>query len=134
MSYEVSRVTRAFRLIVPVLAATLMMGSAAFGHHSFVMFDAENPITIRGKVIEYKFANPHAFIFLNVADDKGVSTKWSLEGASAASLVRAGWSGTSLKPGDEVIMKIAPLRSGAPGGAWEGFDTTFADGQPVVKR
>lgn len=134
MPYEANWLVRNFRLVALMIAATLMTGSTAHGHHSFVMFDAEKPITIRGKVIEYKFANPHAFIFLNVTDEKGVATKWSLEGASAASLIRAGWSSTSLKPGDEVIMKIAPLRSGAPGGAWEGFDTTYADGQPVVKR
>jgi len=98
------------------------------------MFDGENKITLRGTVIEYKFANPHAFILLKTADDKGGVTSWSLEGASAASLTRDGWGSRTLKAGDELILKISPLRSGAPGGAWDAKDTTLPDGKPVVSR
>ena len=112
----------------------LVPAPSALAHHSFAMFDGENQITIRGTVIEYKFANPHAFILFMAKDDKGGETSWSLEGASAASLTRDGWNGRTLKTGDELIMKISPLRSGAPGGAWETKDTTLPDGKPVVNR
>jgi hypothetical protein len=117
-----------------VVAISLMSAPSAWAHHSFAMFDGENQITIRGTVIEYKFANPHAFILLKATDDKGGMTSWSLEGASAASLARDGWNGRTLKAGDELILKISPLRSGAPGGAWETKDTTLPDGKPVVNR
>ena len=112
----------------------LVPAPSALAHHSFAMFDGEKQITIRGTVIEYKFANPHAFILFRAKDDKGAETSWSLEGASAASLARDGWNSRTLKAGDELIMKISPLRSGAPGGAWETKDTTLPDGKPVVSR
>jgi hypothetical protein len=134
MPPQFAKLIRTRCLIASLVLPIVSTASAVLAHHSFVMFDGENMITIKGKVVEYKFANPHAFILLSVTDEKGGITNWSLEGASAASLTRAGWSGASLKPGDEVIMKIAPLRSGAPGGAWEVTDTTFADGQSIVKR
>ena len=120
------------RFSAVTLALALIPVSGAWAHHSFAMFDGENMITVRGTVIEYKFANPHAFILLKTKNDKGAEENWSLEGASAASLTRDGWNSRTLKAGDELIMKIAPLRSGAPGGAWETRDTTLPDGKPVV--
>jgi hypothetical protein len=116
------------------LGLALAPAQSVLAHHSFAMFDGENQITIRGTVIDYKFANPHAFILLRMKDDKGAETSWSLEGASAASLARDGWNSRTLKAGDELIMKISPLRSGSPGGAWETKDTTLPDGKPVVSR
>jgi hypothetical protein len=98
------------------------------------MFDGDNMVSLEGVVNEFKFTSPHAFILLKVADPGGSVTNWSLEGASAASLARDGWTNASLKPGDELVMKIAPLRSGAPGGAWDTKDTTFRDGKPVAVR
>jgi Family of unknown function (DUF6152) len=51
---------------------------------------------------------------------------------SPSSLVREGWSSKTLKPGDEVTLKVAPLRSGAPGGAWYANQISFRDGRPIV--
>ncbi len=56
---------------------------------------------------------------------------WNLEGQSPSALVRDGWSSKSLKSGDELKVKISPLRSGAPGGAWTVKDTKFKDGRPI---
>src|SRR5262249_45383686 len=102
-------------------------GSAAIAHHSFAMFDSDNPVTMTGKVTEFKFTSPHTFILLEV---KG--TVWNLEGGSPSALVRDGWNSKTLKPGDELEMKINPLRSGAPGGAWNPKDTKKTDGTPIV--
>ncbi|MEA2946739.1 MAG: hypothetical protein QOI40_2069, partial [Alphaproteobacteria bacterium] len=56
---------------------------------------------------------------------------WNLEGLSPSGLVRDGWTGKTLKPGDEIKVKIAPLRSGAPGGAWSASQISFRDGRPI---
>ena len=39
----------------------------------------------------------------------------------------------SLKAGDELKMKIDPLRSGAPGGAWSEKKTSFKNGDPQAR-
>ena len=62
----------------------------------------------------------------------GTVTNWNLEGGSPSLLVREGWSGKSIKPGDELQMTIDPLRSGAPGGAWVTQHIHFRDGKAVV--
>ena len=116
-----------------VSGALLGLGGAAIAHHSFAMFDQENPIDLVGSVTEFKFTSPHTFILLKVSKD-GSDTVWNLEGASPSALVRDGWSSKTLKAGDELTMKIDPLRSGAPGGAWAVAKTKFKDGKPIVSH
>jgi len=107
-------------------------GGAALAHHSFAMFDQENPLELEGTVQEFKFTSPHTFIILVVKQQDGGSQTWSLEGGAPSALVRDGWSSKTLKSGDELKMTIQPLRSGAPGGAWTVPNTKFKDGRPIV--
>jgi hypothetical protein len=47
-------------------------------------------------------------------------------------LTRDGGTKKRIKAGDELKMKVAPLRSGAPGGSWSAEHTRFPDGKPIV--
>jgi Family of unknown function (DUF6152) len=119
--------------------ATLFAGAAIVGftgmavaHHSFAMFDQEHPAEVIGVVKEYKYTSPHSFIILEIKDKEGAAEAWNLEGGSPSALARDGWTSKSLKPGDELKLTIEPLRSGAPGGAWNVNKIKFKDGQPIV--
>lgn len=121
------------------LAAALLAASALFAtsgavwaHHSFAMFDQQNPIELVGTVAEFRYSSPHIYIYLDVKGQDGTTTKWLLEGSSPSLLLRDGWTGSSIKPGDELRMTIDPLRSGAPGGAWQAARIKFKDGRPIV--
>jgi hypothetical protein len=115
------------------LAAVLAVSSAsAWAHHSFAMFDTVHQIDINGTVTAFKFTSPHTLLLVKVMGPDGNDTDWALEGVSASSLFRDGWRNTSLKPGDKVKARIAPLRSGAPGGSWDSKTIFFPDGSPVV--
>src|ERR1700751_594473 len=118
-----------------LLAAGALVGFAGsvFAHHSFAMFDQEHPIDLVGSVKEFKFTSPHTFILLEVKGEGGAApVVWNLEGASPSALVRDGWSSKTLPPGTELKMTVDPLRSGAPGGAWNVQKTKLKDGTPVV--
>ena len=121
-------------LIVAMIAATVFAAtsSKAVAHHSTAMFDQENPVELVGTVKEFKFTNPHTFILLEVTGSDGSLTVWTLEGGTPSSLTRDGWTNKSIKPGDDLKMKVAPLRSGAPGGSWSAEHTHFPDGKPIV--
>jgi uncharacterized protein DUF6152 len=93
------------------------------------MFDRNNQVDLEGVVQEFRFANPHTFIYLAVKEDDGSTVTWALEGQSPSLLAREGWTSKTLKPGDELKMRIAPLRSGAPGGAWAVDQISFRDGR-----
>ena len=121
------------RLVALLLSGAFIATSgAALAHHSFAMFDQENPIELEGIVQDFKFTSPHTFIILVVKQQDGSTQAWSLEGGAPSALVRDGWSSKTIKPGDELKMTIEPLRSGAPGGAWNVGRTKFKDGRPIV--
>lgn len=124
------------RQLTAVLAAGVLVAfaGAAMAHHSFAMFDTEHPVELEGTVQEFKFTSPHTFILLNVKGQEGGAVLWNLEGQSPSALVRDGWSSKSLKSGDELKVKIDPLRSGAPGGAWSVKATKFKDGKSIVVK
>ena len=102
-------------------AAVVAMPAAA--HHSFAMFDQKQIVTLQGKVHEFQWTNPHAF--LEIDDNKG--TRWSLELNSPNNLKRQGWSRSAVKPGDAVTVRMNPLRDGQHGGLF--LDLKFADGK-----
>ena len=120
--------------LTAVLIGAELVGtsSAAMAHHSFAMFDQANPIDLVGVVKDWKYTAPHVFIVLEVKEADGTSQVWNLEGNTPSALARDGWTAKTLKPGDERILKIDPLRSGAPGGAFNINKVTFKDGSAIV--
>ena len=117
---------------VLVSAALVAIGGSTMAHHSFAMFDQANPIDLVGVVKDWRYTAPHVFIVLEVKEADGTTQVWNLEGNTPSALARDGWTAKTLKPGDELILKIDPLRSGAPGGAFNVNKVTFKDGSPIV--
>ena len=97
-----------------------------YAHHSFAMFDAEQVKTIAGTVKEFQWTNQHAWIMLNVNDDKGQAAKWAIEMGGPAGLARQGWVPKTLRPGMQVKAVIHPLRDGNAGGQF--MAVTLPDG------
>lgn len=115
-----------------VSSALALMSGAALAHHSFAMFDQDNPIELEGTVQQFKFTSPHSFILLRVKEQDGNVTVWNLEAGSPTALSREGWTAKTIKAGDEVRVTVEPLRSGAPGGAWNVNKIKYKDGQPIA--
>jgi hypothetical protein len=124
------------KYLAPIFAsaAFVAMTGAVAAHHSFAMFDQEHPVEMNGMVKEFKYTSPHSFIVLDVKDKDGNVEAWNLEGGSPSALARDGWTSKSLKPGDELIMTVDPLRSGAPGGSWNVNKVKFKDGKPIAAK
>jgi hypothetical protein len=99
-------------------AGALLAATPVVAHHSYAMFDSQKNLQIEGVVETFKWTNPHSYIEVLVANDKGQPDKWGVECGSPAQLVKAGWRSSSLKPGDHVVVTIHPLRSGEFGGAF----------------
>jgi hypothetical protein len=102
-------------------------------HHSTAIYDSENPLELAGTVVAWQFVNPHVFIVLDVVDgNTGEKKRWSLEGGNTAGLFRRGWTPSTLKPGDEIVLTVRPLRSGALGGNYS--NPRWAGGAPIEPR
>jgi hypothetical protein len=94
----------------------LLAARPALAHHSFAMFDTAKRLTMSGTVTSFEWTNPHAYIEIDVPDEKGVTKHWSVELGSTSILMQAGWKFTDIKAGDKITVVLNPLRSGEAGG------------------
>jgi hypothetical protein len=116
---------------VLLLASIVTVCGPLWAHHGNSAYDEEHWITLTGTVTEFVWANPHCQIFLDVKDDKGAVVNWAIESQSPGILRRNNWSRTSIKPGDQITITLAPAKNGAPVGFSGNKDgkVTFSDGR-----
>ncbi|MEY4641865.1 MAG: hypothetical protein RLZZ227_1859 [Pseudomonadota bacterium] len=120
------------RAVVPALLffITLSFATLASAHHSTAIYDSEHPVELAGTVVEWKFTNPHCIIVLDVTAADGSVQRWNIEGGNTSGLFRSGWTPATLQPGDQILVTVRPLRSGAFGGNFS--NPRRANGEPVV--
>jgi hypothetical protein len=92
------------------------------------MFDARRTLTLEGSVKELQWTNPHVWVQLIVVDASGKKAEWSVEGPSANTLGRQGWTRQTMKPGDKAVIVVHPLKDGSNGGS---LVSATVNGQPV---
>jgi hypothetical protein len=111
-----------------VVAAGLTFGSLPLSaHHGTAEYDNTKTISMQGTVTALQYLNPHALILFTVKDDKGQTAEWTAELQSPNLLSRRGWSRSTLKPGDQVIITGRPVKNGAK--AMTGQKVVFTDGR-----
>jgi hypothetical protein len=97
-----------------VLAAGVLLISVPLSaHHGQAGYNTTESVTVSGTVSEFQFVNPHSIVGLDVKDDKGETQAWQGELTSPNHLIRAGWTATTLKAGDQVTMAGFRAKSGA---------------------
>jgi hypothetical protein len=111
---------RHFR-ILSVLAALLATAGSAVAHHgSNVSYHTDQTMTIAGTVTEWEFINPHPQIYFDVKTETGEIAHWAAEVLPTPSMMRnmkVGWTRTTLKPGDQIVLVCNPSRvAGAKAG------------------
>lgn len=123
-------------LTLPVIltGGLLLFTVPTFAHHgTFVSYDSQHPITLKGVVTEFRFTNPHMQLYFDVTDDKGNVTHWSTEGPDPAVWVQAGWgrkrTEAALAPGTKITITLGPARNGKPVGS--GAKIVLENGQIV---
>ena len=91
---------RSIRTAVAVALAGigLLLGVVtARAHHSLSSeFDISKTVTIVGTVTKMDWTNPHAWLHLEVKDERGQVQAWNIEFGSPNALYRRGWRRTDL--------------------------------------
>lgn len=99
-----------------VAAALGILALPAGAHHSAIRFDLTiRDRTVTGIVKEFRAANPHTRIVLEVTDEKG-TRDIEYEGHSRNNYFRSGWRVGMVEVGDTVTLTAAPTRDGSDGG------------------
>jgi hypothetical protein len=99
--------------VVLILVSAVMPLAA---HHSWpITYD--RLVTVKGKVIDFKWANPHPMMTLEVQANDGKTEKWLVGGPAIIRMEANGWTKTTVKPGDVIT----------------GIGYQFADGEKVLR-
>jgi hypothetical protein len=111
------------------IGACLVVAAAAlpvWAHHSFAAeFDVTKPVKLAGTVTKMEWINPHSWIHMDVKNADGTVTDWMIEGGSPNSLLRRGFTKSSLPPGTEIVVEGYQAKDGA--NRANGRDLTFPD-------
>jgi len=115
------------RFAVFVLAAALLSVSApVFGHHGASQYDMQHSKTLTATVTGFVWSNPHCILSFDAQDDKEAVKHWSVEMHNPLLLERAGWTSTTLKPGDEIQVTFHPAKNGSGSGQLYGLDAKIS--------
>jgi hypothetical protein len=118
---------------VLVIAASLVVATSAFAHHSVSgQYDSAKPLTLTGVITKVDWINPHVYLHLDVKDKDGSVTSWTLSTLPTAMMRRAGLTRESLqgKPGEVVTISAIAARDETKRLGWIS-KITYADGHHV---
>lgn len=105
------------RVTIPAAAAALtILAVPSFAHHSNSAYQVDEIITLTGTVKEWRWSNPHTWLYLDVETDDGRREEWAVEGRAPGILGRAGWDREILTPGETVTVHASPSKNGDPVG------------------
>jgi len=99
-------------LALSSFAACALAGTAAAHHSPAMLYDLGREIVVEGTVTRYVLGNPHLRIYFDV-DNEGQVEHWMAEGGSRTVLIRSGWDGSEVAPGDRITVRGHPTRDGS---------------------
>src|SRR5213593_2072958 len=102
------------RMIAILVAAVMLLCAVPLiSHHSNSAYQVDKVVTLTGVVKEWKWSNPHTWLYMTVDDEKGGKVEWAVEGRAPGVLGRVGWDRSVLKPGDKVTVHMSPAKDGS---------------------
>lgn len=103
---------------------------SAYAHHSISPhYDTTKPISFSGVVTDFKFVNPHSFLYVDVEDTDGNINNYQCEMQAAVILRHSGWTDELFAAGEKVTVNGSAARRVPYGCAFGG--ATLEDGTQV---
>ena len=103
-------------LVLGFLVLTLLSAAVPLSAHHAWPVSREELVTVKGKVTEFVWSNPHPMITVEV-EANGKTEKWLIGGPALNRMQANGWTRTTVKPGDVIT----------------GTGYQFADGQKIIR-
>jgi len=113
-----------------VMVMGLALAAAVDAHHSAVMFDTTQEITVEGVVSHYEWRNPHVYMAVETVGRDGENVEQRIEAGAPSILSPLGLTPDSLSLGERVTVYGNPNRRG-DGRIMLGLYLTKADGSQL---
>ena len=113
---------------IAAVAVVALFAGVVLAHHGRAGY-GDQITSVKGTVTGVQWKNPHVFLEFDVKDDKGNNVAWLGELSSPGTMMAAGMSRTTLKPGDEIVLKGKAGQAGAPVIL---IDSITKDGKAIV--
>jgi len=98
-------------------SCSLIVAGSASAHHSFAPYDIRNPVDIAGVAVDFVYRRPHPM--LTFLDEDNV--EWEIE-VPIRFWERAELPQDAIQPGDEIVVRGFPARTGVAKMALAGFE------------
>jgi hypothetical protein len=108
-----SNIVRNATKLLAAVTGLLLISVSLSAHHGQAGYNTTETVAVNGAVTDFQFVNPHSIVSLDVKDDKGETQAWQGELTSPNHLIRAGWTASTMNPGDKVTMTGYRAKSGA---------------------
>ena len=97
-----------------VLCAVALSAPMA-AHHSHGNYDLSKWTAMEGVVKQVILVVPHSIVYVDIKDQKGEVTVWSLEATGVRGVLANGVKREDVKAGDRIKFRCHLLRDGSPG-------------------
>lgn len=104
-----------FKTLGLAAAVALALTVPTGAHHSHGNYDLTKWIFLEGVVTQVVLVPPHSIVYIDVKDEKGKVTTWSMEATSARQLFDKGVKREDVQLGDRIKARCFQLRDGSPG-------------------
>jgi hypothetical protein len=96
----------------------ILCASPVFAHHSFAAeYDSTKPVKLTGNVTRIDWQNPHVYFYIDVKNaETGRVENWAFEMGAPSVIVRQGWTKTTMKIGDVIIVEGTRAKDGGTHG------------------
>ena len=100
--------------LLALVLGVILLAPPAMAHHSFAAeYDAAKIVTLRGFVTKIEWTNPHVWFYVNVKNADGTVTNFGFEMGPPHGLQNRGWTRTTMKLGDEVVVNGTSAKNGS---------------------
>lgn len=111
-----------FRQLITACFGLLFLACPLLAHHSVLAtYDTNKVVYITGVLAKVEWTNPHMFVYVDVKDSDGKSTRWAFEGASPNLVTRTGVHREDFVSNISkvVTVRACPAKDGSPRGSAE---------------
>jgi hypothetical protein len=99
-----------------MLLGVVVLTAEVAAHHGSAEYHVDREVTVSGVIQEWRWTNPHTWVYLRAAGAPDRQATWSGEGPPLSWAQQRGWSKDTLRAGEEVTLVMYPSRQDARAG------------------